>query len=299
LFNLADHIDEAGTSLDDLAREAGLNARVLKSVIGVLSAQQIFRVDTDLVFHSESSLLLRSDDPAMIGDIVRWSGSDEVWLSLGQLPHVAKTGNSGFEAAFGSRMFDHLSQHELAREAFRRSMEGYTKKQVSSIMAVVDFSHYGTIVDVGGGGGLLANSIAERYPANKVRLFDLPGVAPEPSDDDIISVVQGDFFRDTIPQADLIILMNVLHDWDDDEAARILANVRRSLEPAGQLHIIEGLMAPEKPSMDLMDVGMAVITGGRQRSAREYEALLVAAGLRLQRQIESSMHLSILVSESA
>lgn len=296
IFGFADAIGEEGLTLEDLASKTSAHPRVLRSLLGVLAGRGIFAIANGLVTHTDASRLLRTDHPATVAHIVRWNGSDESWNSFGRLPDVVVSGVSGFEYAFGARLFDHLATSEGAGEIFMKSMEGFTRNQVHSILEAVDFARFQTIVDVGGGTGLLAKSIAERCPGTAVTLFDLPGVVPS-AQNDSISVSAGDFFVDPVPPADLIILMNVLHDWRDEEIVDIIASIRRSLNPGGQLFIIEGLIANGKAAIDLLDLGMAVITGGRQRTRAEYETLLTSAGFRIENQIDCSEHLSILVTE--
>lgn len=255
-------------------------------------------MEGDRIFHTDSSRLLRAENPATVIDMVRWSASPESWRAVERLPATLASGKSGFEAAWGARFFDYMANNEQAREVFGRSMDGYTRKQVACVIEATDLSSYDTIMDVGGGRGLLARAIAGRYPSKKVILFDLPGVAPLPQENDDIQIVCGDFFVDELPPADLVLLMNVLHDWSDDEISNLLTRVRRSLRPGGSVYVSEGLVSPGRPSIDLMDLGMAVMTGGRQRSGEDYRRLLAESGLLVSQEIECSQYMSILVSKS-
>lgn len=297
LFGFADRIDEDGKEINQLAQEAGLDFRILRSVIRVLSGHDIFSLQDERIFHTESSRLLRVDNAETIIDIVRWSASRESWRSLEQFPAALASGKSGFEEAFDVRFFDYLAKNAEAREAFDRSMDGYTRKQAAGILDATDLSDYETIVDVGGGSGLLARAIAERYPSKHVILFDLPGVVPQECED--IAIVRGNFFVDALPSADLVLLVNVLHDWNDHEILKLLKRVRESLRPGGAVYVAEGLISPGKPSMDLMDLGMALMTAGRQRSGDEYRRFLAACDLQVRREIECSEFMSILVAEPA
>jgi hypothetical protein len=84
--------------------------------------------------------------------------------------------------------------------------------------------------------------------------------------------------------ADCYVLANVLHDWDDDRAAQILAHCRRAMAAGGRVLIVERLI-PDDPAQAvpalLSDLNMLVVTGGRERTNAEYGELLAAAGLRL------------------
>ena len=76
----------------------------------------------------------------------------------------------------------------------------------------------------------------------------------------------------------------MLHDWDDTNAAKILARCRDAMTEHGRVLIIERLI-PANPAQALpvllSDINMLVLSpGGRERTNTEYRTLLRAAGLR-------------------
>jgi hypothetical protein len=83
-------------------------------------------------------------------------------------------------------------------------------------------------------------------------------------------------------------MKNVLHDWEDEDAIRILRSCREAIAPGGRLLVAESVR-PARPDDSLAgrmaaigDVGM-LINGGRERSLAEYTALLTKAGFRFRR----------------
>ncbi len=103
---------------------------------------------------------------------------------------------------------------------------------------------------------------------------------------DRIRLVGGDFF-DAVPSGeDLYLLKFVLHDWGDEDAVRILGNIRKAIAPTrGRLAIVEMVLpGRNEPHVGkLMDLNMMVMTGGIERSAAEYGDLLSTAGFRVER----------------
>jgi hypothetical protein len=108
-------------------------------------------------------------------------------------------------------------------------------------------------------------------------------------------LVAGDFFRDVLPSADAYVLMEVIHDWADEEAADILSAVRRVAPAHAHLIIVETLVSQEPgPHFGkVLDVVMLAVTGGRERTASEYDALLRSAGFRLERIIPTPSQHSV------
>jgi SAM-dependent methyltransferase len=97
--------------------------------------------------------------------------------------------------------------------------------------------------------------------------------------------VSGDFFAAVPEGADLHLLKQIVHDWDDARATQLLRNCHRALAPAGKLVLVEMVIPPDnRPSpAQAMDLNMLVMHGGRERSETEYRDLLHAAGFRLER----------------
>ena len=106
----------------------------------------------------------------------------------------------------------------------------------------------------------------------------------------------GDFFADTLPAADAYVVMQVLHDWDDARATRILAGIKRVMPSTGKLLVMETPMTDHAgPNWDrILDVQMLAVLGGRERTREEYRELLGAAGFNLQQVIDTGAGISVL-----
>jgi O-methyltransferase len=98
-------------------------------------------------------------------------------------------------------------------------------------------------------------------------------------------LVPGDFFESVPDGADAYLLKQVLHDWDDDDATTILRNVRSSIASGARVLVIERMLPEVVGRADvptlLLDVVMLTVTGGRERTEREFQRLLADAGLAL------------------
>ena len=279
LLRVADALETSPTRVDDLADRVGADRHMIGTILKILARRGVFEVEDDWVTHTDASLLLRSGAEPGLADIVQWMGSEEVWNSLGKLPDVVTSGRSGFEMVHGQGLFKYLSENSARSKLFDRHMEGYTKREIKGVLNAIDLSPFRTIVDIGAGSGMLAVQIAERYPEARLTVFDLPGcsfsaVGEHPS----IEKRHGNFFEDDLPAADLTILANVLHDWPDRDAMRILKAFGRTAQAGSCLCIVEGLSESGEEKVDMVNFGMAVMTGGRQRRLEQFEAMLVTLG---------------------
>jgi hypothetical protein len=165
----------------------------------------------------------------------------------------------------------------------------------SAILAAYDFSGITTLVDVGGGRGALLSAILAAYPGLRGILFDRPRLVPQTATNPY-EVQGGDFFEAVPTGGDAYILKNVLHDWDDADAHRILRTCHRAMSTGSRLLIIDPLIPPgDEPSVNkTLDLVMLVLWGGRERTAREFLDLLASVGFTWTRTLPTASRVSII-----
>ncbi|MFN2479771.1 MAG: methyltransferase, partial [Pseudonocardiaceae bacterium] len=157
--------------------------------------------------------------------------------------------------------------------------------------------------NVGGGYGSLLASILTANPRVRGVLFDLSSVI-DGTDElltragvaDRVEKLAGDFFHSVPRGADVYIMKNMIHDWDDDQAVKILPNTRAAMSANGKVLIVDLLISEgNQPGMEkLIDVQMLVSTGGMERTEAEFRELLAAAGLRLRKIIPTRSPMNII-----
>ena len=155
-----------------------------------------------------------------------------------------------------------------------------------------DFSRYGTVVDIGGGDGTLLAAVLNAHPGLRGVLLEAPQTAERARARltsvallDRCEVVSGNMFDGVPPGHDAYLMKQVLHDWDDDDAARILARVRTAIAEGGRLLLIESVLPDQghDPSLaEWLDLHMLVVVGGRERTASEWQRLLSCSGFDLE-----------------
>jgi O-methyltransferase domain len=117
---------------------------------------------------------------------------------------------------------------------------------------------------------------------------------------DRCTFIAGDFFESVPEGGDAYVLKDIVHDWDDDRVAAILRNCRRTMvrapAVATKLLVVEKVIPPGNAPFPgkLTDITMLLVTGGRERTATEYEALLNGAGFALTRIVTTSSPASVI-----
>jgi SAM-dependent methyltransferase len=222
---------------------------------------------------------------------------------------AVRDGGTAFDRAYGEGFFAHLDRHADARATFQGSMAARSEQEASDVVAAYDFSGFGRLVDVGGGTGVLLAAILRSAPELRGVLVDLEEVVEMARPrlaaagvGDRVDLVGDDFFTEIPAGADLYVLSRVLHDWDDADAARILATCRRATPPGSRLLVVEALLperAADGPAVIRMDLHMLLLFGTRERTAAEYRALLQGTGFTTRRVVPTASPAGLGVIEAA
>jgi hypothetical protein len=301
-LGIADILHRGSKSAEDLARETKTHAPSLYRILRTLASNGVFEEDESHHFRQTPvSELLRSDAPGSQRELARSLVREMSWRPNGQMLETVRTGKTGMELAFGMELWDYLSKHPTEEKAFNDRMSSNTRREAAEITKAYNFSNAASLVDLGGGEGVLLAAILNANPGAQGALFEQASViaaAKRNLTPDVarrIEFVTGDFFK-AVPEArDIYILKNIIHDWDDDRSVAILSNCRKAMKNDSKVLIIEGVVPAGNVSSPtkIMDINMLVMTGGRERTEAEHRALLTEAGLRLNRVVPVTPSTSI------
>src|SRR3954462_12931003 len=95
-IGVADHLNDAPQSSEELAQATGSNAGALHRVLRVLASHGIFEDKHGSWAHTEMSQLLRSDHPTSMRDYIRMIGLPVFWGAWEHIEHSLRTGETGF-----------------------------------------------------------------------------------------------------------------------------------------------------------------------------------------------------------
>lgn len=297
-LGVADALKDQPMTASELARSVGAEPDALRRVLRLLAAHGVFEAAGEGFRHSPASQLLRTDHPHSMRGFARMFGLSVNWSAYLELEHSVRTGQPATTRTLPQGFWAYFAQDPEAGRIFNEAMVAKAQAEVPAIVAAFDFSRFSTIGDIGGGRGHLLRAIVDATPSAKGVLFDLPHVIEDAASigTDRLTLRAGDFFKDSIPPCDAYILMEVIHDWGDEESGTILAAIRRAARPNATLLLIEQ-MVPNTPGphwSKMLDIHMLTLLGGRQRTREEYEALLNRAGFNLVREIPTRSDVSIL-----
>lgn len=306
-LKLADLLEDGPRHVDDLSNEAGAHAPNLYRVMRFLAGLGIFtEIEPRIFALTPMADVLRTKSPVSQRNLALLMGSEFHNLAWSNIMHPVLTGESAFKNKFGQDFFSYLEKNSESRDILQGVMSMSSEYEADELCNAYDFSAFQTVVDVGGGRGMLIAKILEKYEALQGVLFDSPFVVEDARASltglnlgNRLSIIGGDFLKLVPEGGDLIILKRVIHDWDDDSAVVILKNCCKALPQNGRLIIAEQVIQPDnEPSFGKMtDMEMLVMSeGGKERTLEEFKQLMEQSGLRLRRVIESRSY-SILEAE--
>lgn len=230
---------------------------------------------------------------APLGDAFRTSGlaqfvtlnGSENFRAWVDVLYSVRTGKPAFDEIFHMGAWEFLDRNDEMRKVMQ-TMVG--RGTVPPAIDLCDFSRDTTLVDLGGSVGTLVAHVLRANPELRGVLQDLPTVvdgAPEILHGQGVAgrveIVGRSFFEGVAPGGSTYVLSRVLHDWDDEQALRILGRVREAMGPGSRLLVVDQVI----PAGDgfhpgkFSDLQMLVVLGGRERTIEEFRELLRQAGL--------------------
>jgi demethylspheroidene O-methyltransferase len=177
----------------------------------------------------------------------------------------------------------------------------YSRLMSSSLALIADhildsypLKDYASLIDVAGGTGQFARVVKQRYPELSTTVLDLPEVVSEakamstPHD---IRFFATDMFHSPLPEnSELFSLIRVLHDHDDEPVKQLLSRLHAALRPGGHLLIAEpmtGTAGAESIGDTYFSFYLWAMGSGRPRTAKELEAMCLAAGFTRIRELKT------------
>lgn len=295
-LGLADCIADGSRDVEYLAGATKAHAPSLSRLLRALTAIGIVNESAGHRYTlTPLGATLRSD---VAGSMRAWAllvFSDDQGRAWEALPHAVRTGEHAFRHMFGTDIWTRLAVRPEAAKLFDEAMQSLTQGAYRALAANYPFESFNWIVDVGGGNGALLLPVAERQPAMRLTVFDLPHVADAARAriaaaglTDRCDAVGGDAFVAVPSGADAYVLKGVIHDWEDKDAIAILRTCRSAMPNGARLLLIERVLPERIDPNDaatrerfIADIQMFVNPGGRERTEAEFRKLLNQADLRL------------------
>ena len=305
VLGIADHIAAGRHGIDEIAQAAEADPDALYRLLRALAAIDVLREgENRRFFLAPMGEPLRSDAEYPLAPFARLTGQAYYWRTWEHLLHSVKTGRNAFKDVHGVGSWTYREQHPDQNAIFNAAMTANASRVDPAVVEALAAYRLGRIADIGGNQGSLVMAMLRADPALRAVLFDRPNVVATAVPrfqaaglEARCDVVAGDMFESVPSGSDAYVLKFILHDWEDDDAVRVLQACRRAMTAEARVFVIERLIgAPnEHLPAKLSDLNMLVGPGGRERTADEFAHLFTLSGLRLDHVASTRTDLNLIV----
>lgn len=271
-----------------LAEKKTMSAKEIKSILGLKCTERNVYdfldsltgfgflqrdgiLDTAIYSNSiDTDMFLDKNKPSYIGGILEMM-NNRLYSFWGNLQEGLLTGLPQNEAKKGEDFFALIYKDPDKLKEFINAMSGIQMGNFMTFAQKFDFTKYKTLTDVGGSGGLLSIMVAKQHPHMNCTSFDLPPVEPIANAtiqqfqlSDRVKTASGDFFTISIPNADVVVMGNILHDWDEENKISLMKKAYDALPDNGAFVAIENIIDDERKQNVfgmMMSLNMLIETG--------------------------------------
>lgn len=201
----------------------------------------------------DTATFLDAKEPTYIGGILEMANA-RLYPFWGGLTEALRTGQPQNEVkSTGRSMFESLYADPARLEQFMQAMAGISAGNFHALAEKFDFSPYRSVCDLGGATGQLSIILAQHHPHLRCTSFDLPVVEPiarrtiaEAKLTDRVDTAAGDFFTDPLPQADVITMGMILHDWNLERKLHLIRQAYDALPAGGALIAVDNVIDDDR-----------------------------------------------------
>ena len=277
-------------TLEGLRTRLGLHPRSARDFFDTLVALGFLtRQDGRYANTAATDLFLDRRKPSYVGGILEMANA-RLYRFWADLTEALRTGQPQNEVKSGGPgMFETLYAEPARLKQFLEAMTGISRGANMTIARQFPWAGYRTYVDVGTAQGDLAAQIAMANPHLTGLGFDLPQVGPIFTDyvaglglSSRLTFVEGSFFTDPLPKADVVLMGHILHDWDLSEKRMLVVKAYEALPPGGALVVYESIIDDDRSKNAfglMMSLNMLIETpGGFDYTGADCEGWMKEAG---------------------
>jgi len=306
-LEIADLLVEKPQTAQELSKASGVNSDSLYRLLRALASRGIFKeISNDRFENTPLSETIRTNVPGSVRDYAIFAPHDGNVLAWTKFMDVVMTGKSSFTDVNGCGYWEYFQNHPEIGERYNKAMAAKTSQVFSALLKSYDFSQFNTLIDVGGGLGTILASILSNNPQMRGCLYDQSSVIQAAKSflgaQGVINhckLISGDFFESIPKGYDAYLMKNVLHEWEDKQALKILKNCRASIPKHGKLLILEAVLGKDNTLHPgkWMDLHMMVAEGGRERTEQEFCNLLQVSDFELKKVIALRAAVAVIEAE--
>lgn len=312
-FHVFETLASQSMTLEQLREKIGLELRPANVLITALRAMKLIDCNDEgqLSLSPMAGEHLHSKSAFDVSDYIGLMAESPGVLQMVERLKTNRPAGSEQEegAAFIYREgIESAMEQEASARHLTLALAGRAKNVAPVLAQRIDLGLAQVILDVGGGTGIYSIALLQQYPQVRAIVQDRPEVlkiAQEMAEaygvTDRLECLPGDMFTDELPtNADVILLSNVLHDWDVPECQQLIQRCAEVLPQGGRLLIHDVFLDDDLGGplpLALYSAALFTLTEGRAYSAKEYRQWLTQAGLQPENNVvQTLIHCGVLTA---
>ena len=271
-LGLFTELAKAPGDVADLAARLGLHARGARDFLDALVALGMLAREEGIYSNTpETEIFLDRAKPSYIGGVLEMANA-RLYPFWGSLSEALRSGEPQNEAKSGGEVFAQMYADPQVLRGFLAAMSSISAAPAQAIAEKFSWRDHASFVDIGAAQGMVPVTLARAHPHLRGGGFDLPQVRPVFEEfvsknglADRVSFHAGDFFKDALPQADVIVMGHILHDWDLAQKRALLAKAHAALPKGGAVLVYDAVIDDERRENAfglLMSLNMLIETRG-------------------------------------
>ncbi|PCJ46224.1 MAG: hypothetical protein COA99_03105 [Moraxellaceae bacterium] len=289
-LEIFDHLGDKWQSAEHISEKLNIHPEGCRRLLSAM-------VNLDLVEHSNQTYrnstlgnYLTKGSEVPMG----FSQKDSYFYHMWQfLPDALRENSPRHEQAWNKtaqELYQAIYSNDTQLRSFFRLLDSYNIPIGQETAELLNFSSYTRILDLAGGTGSFAAEVVKRNEHLSGVVLDLEPVQKLSKEmiaknglESRFEFVVGDMFKPNYPEADVIFLSYILHNWNDEKCIQIIKNCYESLPSKGMVVISEKVLNNDFTGdwwgvMMNLQMLIAFEPGSKERTENEYDSLLKQAG---------------------
>lgn len=299
-LGIADLLKDGATDIKELSIATGTDEVALQRLMHLLVYMNVVSESEEDTYEcTELGALLQNREHASLHNYARLTNSNVALEMVGYMRKSLESGHSPFKEIYSIPFYEALQKQPEEAAIFDGAMKEISAQDIPEILDAYDFTSCQSVMDIGGGQGFLLKAVLDKHPQLQASLLELPEVAAgaqeilkQHVDSNRCRIINGNFLE-TVPAAgDIYILKRVLSHFSDEDAIKLLGNIRQSIQSGGRLLIID----PDTESLygASFNLLMFLVVGGTGvRTETKLRKLFSETGFSFKRNIPLSTELCI------
>ncbi len=238
---------------DELRERIGIHERAARDFFDTLVALRMLERDGDVYSNAaEADAFLDKAKPSYTGGLLEMANS-RLYGFWGNLTEGLCTGQPQNEAKVGEDLFGVLYSDPARLREFAQAMTAISMGSALAIAEKFPWQRYQTFMDIGTAQGNIPVQVARKHPHVTGGGTDLPPLEPVVTEyvaanglSDRLRFQAHDFFTDPFPNADVLIMGHILHDWDLTEKKMLINKAYEALPDDGALIVYDAIVDDER-----------------------------------------------------